>query len=213
MGRNEEKLNALCDEINKNSDNKASFFVADLEKDDIEEIAQKIDKETDGIDILVNNAGIARDSLLLRMTEKDFLNTMNVNLLSIFKLSKKFIRNMIKNKFGRIINISSVVGFTGNAGQTAYTASKAAIIGFTKSLALEVASKNVTANCIAPGFIATQMTKNLKNEIKEYIIEKIPLNRMGLAKEIAAGILYLASQEAAYITGTTLHINGGMYMN
>ncbi len=165
-----------------------------------------------GVSILVNNAGLTRDNLFMRMSQEEWDQVIAVNLTATFRLSRAALRGMMKARWGRIVNISSVVGVTGNPGQGNYAASKAGMIGMTKSLAAEVASRNVTANCIAPGFIRTAMTDALKEEQKAKINAVIPAGRMGEAEEIAAAALYLASEEAAYVTGQTLHVNGGMAM-
>lgn len=165
-----------------------------------------------GVAILVNNAGLTRDNLFMRMSQEEWDQVIAVNLTATFRLSRAALRGMMKARWGRIVNISSVVGVTGNPGQGNYAASKAGMIGMTKSLAAEVASRNVTANCIAPGFIRTAMTDALKDEQKAKINAVIPAGRMGEAEEIAAAALYLASEEAAYVTGQTLHVNGGMAM-
>ena len=164
------------------------------------------------VDILVNNAGITRDNLFMRMSEDEWLDVLNVNLTSAFRLSKGVMRGMMKARWGRIINISSIVGATGNPGQANYAASKAGMVGMAKSLAYEVASRGITVNAVAPGFIATAMTDKLTDDQKDKINVQIPAGRMGTPAEIAAATLYLASNEAAYVTGTTLHVNGGMAM-
>jgi 3-oxoacyl-[acyl-carrier protein] reductase len=164
------------------------------------------------LDILVANAGITKDGLLLRMKDEDFQNVLKVNLESYFRLSRAALRNMMKNRWGRIIGITSVVGVTGNPGQANYAASKAGMIGFTKALAAEVASRNVTANCIAPGFIASAMTDVLNEAQRTAALSKIPAGRLGEASEVAGAAVYLASDEAGYMTGQTLHVNGGMAM-
>ncbi|MDW4496828.1 3-oxoacyl-[acyl-carrier-protein] reductase [Sulfitobacter sp. D35] len=164
------------------------------------------------VDILVNNAGITRDNVFMRMSDDEWSAVLAVNLTATFKLCKGVMRTMMKNRWGRIVNISSVVGATGNPGQANYAASKAGMVGMTKSLAYEVASRGITVNAVAPGFIATAMTDKLTDDQKTGIMEQIPAGRMGEPTEIAAAVLYLASQEAAYVTGTTLHVNGGMAM-
>jgi 3-oxoacyl-[acyl-carrier protein] reductase len=164
------------------------------------------------LDILVANAGITKDGLLLRMKDEDFQNVLKINLESYFRLSRAALRNMMKNRWGRIIGITSVVGVTGNPGQANYAASKAGMIGFTKALAAEVASRNVTANCIAPGFISSPMTDVLNEAQKTALLGKIPAGRLGEGSDVAAAAVYLASDEAGYMTGQTLHINGGMAM-
>ncbi|MDZ4761022.1 MAG: 3-oxoacyl-[acyl-carrier-protein] reductase [Alphaproteobacteria bacterium] len=165
-----------------------------------------------GLDILVSNAGFTRDGLLLRMKDEDWESVLNVNLGAYFRLARAAMRGMMKRRHGRIIGITSVVGVTGNAGQTNYAASKAGMIGFTKSLAAEVASRNITVNCVAPGFIATPMTDALKDDQKAGLLKTIPAGRLGSGADIAAAVVYLASDESAYITGQTLHVNGGMAM-
>lgn len=162
--------------------------------------------------VLVNNAGITRDNLLMRMKDEEWDDIINTNLSSVFRMSKAVLRGMMKAKTGRIINISSVVGSTGNAGQANYAAAKAGMIGFTKSMAKEVGSRNITVNTVAPGFIDTDMTKELGDDIKTTLLASIPLARLGQAQEIAHAVSFLASEGAAYITGETLHVNGGMFM-
>jgi len=163
-------------------------------------------------DILVNNAGITRDTLLMRMKDDDWDAIMQTNLASVYKLSKACLRAMMKNRFGRIISIASVVGLTGNPGQTNYAAAKAGIIGFSKSLAREVGSRNITVNAVAPGFIDTDMTRELSDEARSSLIGQIPLERLGAVDDIASAVEFLASEKAAYITGETINVNGGMYM-
>ncbi|WP_282602303.1 3-oxoacyl-ACP reductase FabG [Paracoccus sp. PARArs4] len=165
-----------------------------------------------GLDILVNNAGITRDNLFMRMSDDEWAQVLDVNLSSVFKLSRGVLRGMMKARWGRIINITSVVGATGNPGQGNYAAAKAGVVGMSKSLAYEVASRGITVNCVAPGFIATAMTEKLNDEQKAKISGQIPSGRMGTPEEIAAAVLYLASPEAGYVTGATLHVNGGMAM-
>ncbi len=164
------------------------------------------------VDILVNNAGITRDNLFMRMSDEDWQSVIDVNLTSTMKLCKGAIRGMMKSRWGRIINVSSVVGATGNPGQANYAASKAGMVGMSKSLAYEVASRGITVNCVAPGFITTAMTDKLTDDQKSGILTNVPAGRMGDAREIAASVLYLASDEAGYMTGATLHVNGGMAM-
>lgn len=163
--------------------------------------------------ILVNNAAITQDNLLLRMKDDEWDRVIQTNLSSIFKLTRICLRDMLKARWGRIINMSSIVGTTGNPGQVNYAAAKAGLVGFTKALALEVGSRSITANAVAPGFIDTDMTRALSEEQRKTLMERIPLQRLGHADEIAAAVVFLASEEAGYITGQTLHINGGMYMN
>ena len=164
------------------------------------------------IDILVNNAGITKDNLLIRMKEDDIDNVININLLSLIKISKCVLKNMMKQKFGRIISISSVVGFTGNPGQVNYCASKSGITGFTKSLALEVASRGITVNAIAPGYISSAMTDKLSDIQRDSIISDIPVGRIGRPSDISNAVLFLAREDASYITGNTIHVNGGLAM-
>ncbi|MBM7036585.1 3-oxoacyl-ACP reductase FabG [Vibrio ulleungensis] len=178
----------------------------------IETVLKGINQEFGAIDILVNNAGITRDNLLMRMKDDEWTDIMDTNLTSIFRLSKAVLRGMMKKKCGRIVNVGSVVGTMGNAGQTNYAAAKAGVIGFTKSMAREVASRGVTINTVAPGFIETDMTKALNDEQRAATLSNVPAGRLGDPKEIAAAVAFLASPEAAYITGETLHVNGGMYM-
>jgi 3-oxoacyl-[acyl-carrier protein] reductase len=164
------------------------------------------------VDILVNNAGITRDNIFMRMSDEEWSSVLEVNLTSTMRLCKGVIRGMMKARWGRIVNISSVVGATGNPGQANYAASKAGVVGMSKSIAYEVASRGITVNCVAPGFITTAMTDKLTDDQKAGILAQVPAGRMGEADEIAAAVLYLASPEAAYVTGTTLHVNGGMAM-
>ena len=196
------------------SNNVKSFAIqGDVTKfEDCEKFVKQIIEEFGNIDVLVNNAGITRDTLLMRMKEDDFKQVIDTNLVGTFNVTKNVISYMMKARNGRIINISSVVGISGNAGQTNYAASKAGIIGFTKSLAKEVASRNITVNAVAPGFIDTQMTAVLKEDIKEDIAKKIPLKRMGTPQDVANVVKFLASSDSSYITGQVIHIDGGMLM-
>jgi len=182
------------------------------ENKSIESLIKHIEEIYGDINILVNNAGITKDTLLMKMKDEDWDEVINTNLKSVFKLSQSVIRKMMKNRYGRIINISSVVGHTGNAGQTNYTAAKAGMSGFTKSLAQEVGSRGITVNCVAPGFIDTDMTRNLPEDYKKQLLNKIPLGKLGSPNDIANAVAFLASDNASYITGETLHINGGMLM-
>lgn len=184
--------------------------VTDVES--IEAVLKNITDEFGGVDILVNNAGITRDNLLMRMKDDEWTDILDTNLTSIFRLSKAVLRGMMKKRHGRIINIGSVVGTMGNAGQTNYAAAKAGVIGFTKAMAREVASRGVTVNTVAPGFIETDMTKALNDEQRAATLVQVPAGRLGDPREIASAVVFLASPEAAYITGETLHVNGGMYM-
>lgn len=178
----------------------------------IASIFTMIKNEYGAIDILINNAGITRDNLFMRMKADEWQDIIDTNLSSVFKISKAVIRPMMKNRTGRIINIGSVVGTMGNAGQVNYATAKAGLIGFTKSLAREVASRGITVNTVSPGFIDTDMTQSLTDEQKEAIFAQVPANRLGKPEEIANAVAFLASDSAAYITGETLHVNGGMYM-
>jgi 3-oxoacyl-[acyl-carrier protein] reductase len=172
-----------------------------------------IEQRFGAISILVNNAGITRDNLLLRMKDEEWDDIMSTNLKSVFRLSKLVLRGMMKARFGRIINITSVVGTTGNAGQTNYSAAKSGIVGFSKSLAREIGSRNITVNCIAPGFIDTDMTRSLGEEQREALIRQIPLGRLGRVEDVAAAAVFLASAGGSYMTGCTMHVNGGMHMD
>lgn len=180
--------------------------------EDSERMVKDIIEEFNHIDILVNNAGITKDMLLMRMKKEDFESVIGVNLVGTFNITKNVIQYMMKNRSGRIINVSSVVGISGNAGQTNYSASKAGIIGFTKSLAKEVGSRNILVNAVAPGFIETQMTDVLKEEVKEEISKTIPLKRMGTVEDVANVVKFLASKDSSYITGQVINIDGGMLM-
>ncbi|MFZ5675158.1 MAG: 3-oxoacyl-[acyl-carrier-protein] reductase [Pseudomonadota bacterium] len=180
--------------------------------EEVEKLVPAAETAMGSLDILVNNAGITRDGLAMRMKDDDWAQVLDVNLTASFRLSRAAMRGMMKRRYGRIIGITSVVGVTGNAGQANYAASKAGMIGMTKALAQELASRNVTVNCIAPGFIATPMTDALNDKQKEAIIAKVPAGRLGTSDDVAAAALYLASAEAAYMTGQTLHVNGGMAM-
>ena len=178
----------------------------------IDQVHSEIRKQYGEIAILVNNAGITRDNLLARMSDEEWDDIMTTNLKSVFRLSRAVLRGMMKARHGRIINISSVVGSMGNAGQANYAASKAGMIGFSKSLAREIGSRNITVNCVAPGFIATDMTEALSQEQRDLLIAQVPLKRLGEVVDIAAAVAFLAGPGAAYITGATLHVNGGMHM-
>lgn len=180
--------------------------------DSVKALFATIKEKAGDVDILVNNAGITRDNLLMRMKDDEWQDIVDTNLTSLFRTSKAVMRPMMKKRHGRIINIGSVVGTMGNAGQTNYAAAKAGLIGFTKSLAREVASRQITVNAIAPGFIQTDMTDELTEDQQQAIMSQVPMERLGQAQEIANAVLFLASDSAAYITGETLHVNGGMYM-
>lgn len=208
-GTNLSNLEKLANELKTS----VSIEVCNLQDDEaVSGLVDKICNEHGKLDILVCNAGVTKDNLSLRMSIEDFDTVININLRSAFILNKAAVKRMIKQKFGRIINISSIVGTTGNLGQANYTAAKAGMVGMSKSLALEVASRGVTINCIAPGFIDTAMTDKLSNEIKTELLKKVPCGRLGNAADIANGVVFLASKEAEYITGQTLHVNGGMAM-
>ncbi len=179
----------------------------------IEAALGDIQKQFGDIAVLVNNAGITRDNLLLRMKDEEWDDIMSTNLKSVYRLSKLVLRGMMKARFGRIINITSVVGATGNAGQSNYAAAKSGIVGFSKSLAREVGSRNITVNCVAPGFIDTDMTRALSDQQRAALLTQIPLGRLGEAQDVAAAVAFLASPGAGYVTGCTLHVNGGMHMD
>jgi 3-oxoacyl-[acyl-carrier protein] reductase len=176
-------------------------------------VVEAVQKEFGDILILVNNAGITRDNLALRMKDADWDEVMETNLRAVFRLSRAVMRGMMKARWGRIINITSVVGASGNPGQANYAAAKAAVVGMTKSLAREIGSRNITVNCVAPGFIDTDMTRALADEQRKALLAQIPLGRLGKVEDIAAAVAYLASPGADYVTGTVLHVNGGMYMS
>jgi 3-oxoacyl-[acyl-carrier protein] reductase len=179
---------------------------------DIDRLAKEAEAAMGKLDILVNNAGITRDNISMRMKDEEWEKVLQVNLSGTFRLTRAAMRGMMRRRFGRVINITSIVGVTGNPGQANYAAAKAGLIGMSKSLAQELASRGITVNCVAPGFIATPMTDVLSEEQKKAILARVPADRLGTPEEIAAGVVYLASDEAAYVTGQTLHINGGMAM-
>jgi 3-oxoacyl-[acyl-carrier protein] reductase len=207
-GSKQEKLDALAAELSG-----AIPIACDLSKlDTVENLIKEAEEKLGGLDILICNAGVTKDNLSLRMKDEEWQQVLDINLTASFKMSRAAMRGMLKRRAGRIIYITSVVGWTGNPGQANYCASKAGLTGMAKSLAQEVASRNITVNCIAPGFIETAMTGALNDEQKARINQNIPLARMGTVNEIAAGALFLASDEASYITGQTLHLNGGMLM-
>ena len=208
-GTRQDVLNNIVSEFG----NEAKGIVTDLnDKDDIISLADEAEKCFGQIDVLINNAGVTADNLFMRMKDEDWEKVININLTAAMRLTRQVIRGMIKKRFGRVIFISSVVGYTGNAGQTNYSASKSALVGLTKSLALEVASRGITCNLIAPGFISTPMTDKLSDDQKNNIVKNIPVNRLGMPDDISNACVYLASDEASFITGSTLHINGGMSM-
>jgi len=207
-GTNEEKLNDL----------KKKFPNIHIEKfkldnhNKIDEFVDKIDKNLKGLDILINNAGITLDNLAIRLTEENWKKVLDINLTASFLMCKYAIKKMLKNKYGKIINITSVVGHTGNLGQANYAASKAGIIAFSKSLAIEYAKKNININCVSPGFIKTEMTDNINEEFKKTLINKIPSGDLGTGEDVSNCVAFLASDLAKYINGETIHVNGGMYM-
>ena len=209
-GTNSEKLEKVCTEINHLNLRTLVCNLADTEETNA--LFGKAEELFGQVDILVNNAGITKDKLVFMMRDEDFDNVINVNLGATFKLSRSALKSMMKRQSGRIINVTSIIGVTGNVGQANYAASKAGIIGMSKSMALESASKGVTINCVAPGFIDTPMTEKLSDKIKDSIMTKIPQQKMGTPEEIAACCLFLASDESQYLTGQTLHPNGGMIM-
>jgi 3-oxoacyl-[acyl-carrier protein] reductase len=207
-GTNEEKLNNL----------KKKFSGIHIEKfelnkhDQIEEFIEKINKKLDGLDVLINNAGITLDNLSIRLTEENWKKVLDINLTSSFLMCKYAIKKMLKKKYGKIINITSIVGHTGNLGQANYAASKAGIIAFSKSLAIEYARKNINVNCVSPGFIKTEMTDKISDEFKKTLINKIPSGNLGTGEDVSNCVAFLASDMANYINGETIHVNGGMYM-
>ena len=208
-GRNGDKLAELAKILGE----RVHVLPADLSNDEaIGDLVKRAEEAMGQIDILVNNAGLTKDGLSMRMSREDWQNVLDVNLTAPFRLAQAVQRGMMKRRWGRIINISSVVGVTGNPGQCNYVASKAGMIGWTKAMAAEIASRNITVNCIAPGFIATPMTEVLTDEQKAKINANIPMGRMGSSEDIAAAAAFLASAEASYVTGQTLHVNGGMAM-
>lgn len=208
-GTNDEKL----DNLNKKEGNIYSSISCDLSnRSELDSFVEKVNEKLDQIDILINNAGITKDQLAIRMKDDDWNNVIETNLYSAFFLSKLVLKGMMKRKFGRIIQITSVVGFTGNPGQVNYAASKLGLVGMSKSLAMEVASRNITVNCIAPGFIDTPMTNALNEEQKSNLENKIPAKRLGSPEDVAAAVIYLASEEASYVNGATIHVNGGLAM-
>ena len=179
----------------------------------IEEFIDNASLELGGLDILINNAGTNADNLSLRMKVEEWKKVVDVNLTSTFLLSKYAIKKMLKNKFGRVVNVTSVVGHTGNLGQSNYAASKAGIIGMSKSLAIEYAKKNITINCVSPGFIVSDMTMNIAEKVKLYLTSRIPMGKLGTGEDVSNCVAFLSSDQASYITGETIHVNGGMYMS
>ena len=206
-GTRKESLNTLSSELGEN----AHVTPADLlDAQSVEGLIGLAEEVIGGVDILVNNAGLTRDMLSMRLTDDDWQSVIDVNLTATFRLSRAVIRGMIKRRWGRIINIASVVGVTGNAGQANYAASKAGIIGLTKALSKEFGKKNIRVNCIAPGFIQTEMTNDINDEIKKSMMQGIPLNRFGLAEDVSSLVSYLSSKKSSYITGQTINVDGGM---
>jgi 3-oxoacyl-[acyl-carrier protein] reductase len=203
----------VLDDMKAKLGERAHALACDLTRpDEVEKLVPRAEAQMGSLDILVSNAGITRDMLALRMKDEDWAAVLDVNLTAAFRLARAALRGMMKRRFGRIIGIASVVGVTGNAGQANYAASKAGMIGMTKALAQEVASRGITANCVAPGFIETAMTASLNDKQREAILGSVPSGRLGSPGEVAAAVVYLASAEAAYVTGQTLHVNGGMAM-
>ncbi|MEY9781835.1 3-oxoacyl-[acyl-carrier-protein] reductase [Sinorhizobium fredii] len=208
-GTRVEKLEALANSLGE----RVQIFPANLsDRAEVKALGEKAETELGGVDILVNNAGITKDGLFVRMSDEDWDNVLEVNLTAVFRLTRELTHPMMRRRFGRIVNITSVVGVTGNPGQANYCASKAGMIGFSKSLAQEIATRNVTVNCVAPGFIESAMTGKLNDKQKEGIMTAIPMRRMGSGAEVASAVAYLASNEAGYVTGQTIHVNGGMAM-
>ena len=207
-GTNLEKLNSLKD---KNPNLITEQF--DISKHDkIDEFIERVFSNLGGLDILINNAGITKDNLSLRMKNEEWQKVIDVNLTSTFYWCKSSIKKMLKNKFGRIVNITSIVGHTGNVGQGNYSASKAGVVSMSKSLAIEYAKKNITINCVSPGFIKTNMTDKISDQFKSELLSRIPMNRLGSGEDVSNTVAFLSSNESSYITGETIHVNGGMYM-
>lgn len=210
-GRKKDVLDALAEKLGDKS--RVHVIVGDLSTaEQAEQVMADAEAAMGHVDILINNAGLTKDTLAMRMTDEMWQNVIDVNLTGAFRLTRTAIKGMMKRRYGRVINIASIVGVTGNPGQANYCASKAGLIGMTKSMAQEVGSRGITLNCVAPGFIATAMTDTLNDDQKATINAKIPAQRMGQPEEIASAVVYLASDEAAYVTGQTLHVNGGMAM-
>ena len=209
---NREVVNAAAQALSEKYDNARAFFMNVADETNVQDCIKEVINEFGRIDILVNNAGITRDNLMIRMKKEDWDAVIAVNLSGTFNVSRAVIKYMMKARYGRIINIASVVGVVGNAGQVNYSASKAGVIGMTKTMAKEFASRNVTVNAIAPGYIETDMTKNLPDEAKQIFMKKIPLKRAGTSEDVAGTAVFLASDEASYITGQVLCVDGGMVM-
>jgi 3-oxoacyl-[acyl-carrier protein] reductase len=208
-GTNSEKLDKLKKEYPNIKVKK--FNIA--EHDGIETFIENVSLELGEIDVLVNNAGVNKDNLSIRMSDEEWKKVIDINLTSTFLLSKNAIKRMLKKKYGRIVNITSVVGHTGNLGQSNYSASKAAIIGMSKSLATEYAKKNITINCVSPGFIVSDMTMNIAEKVKLYLTSRIPMGKLGSGEDVSNCVAFLSSDQASYVTGETIHVNGGMYMS
>ena len=208
-GTNEEKLKNLKTKFSKIEVKK--FKLDQHEK--IDEFIENVNNELGGIDVLVNNAGITLDNLSIRLTEENWKKVLDINLTSTFLMCKSTIKRMLKNKYGKIINITSIVGHTGNLGQANYSASKAGIVAFSKSLAIEYARKNININCVSPGFIKTEMTDKINEEFKKSLIDKIPSGNLGTGEDVSNCVAFLASDLSKYINGETIHVNGGMYMS
>ena len=211
INRNLERGSAVLTEIKKARGEGWSLLGDVADRETAENLAEEALKLTGGIDILVNNAGITRDNLFMRMKPEEWEQVLGVNLNGVYYITRSLIRHMVKQRFGRIVNIGSVVGSTGNPGQVNYSTTKAGLIGFTKSLAKELGGRNITVNAISPGFIETDMTEELNEKQNEAILSQVPLGRMGSAQEVAWAVRFLVSDQAAYITGSTLHVNGGLY--
>ena len=207
-GTNNEKL----EELKKNYPKieTVKFDISEHEK--IDEFIENVFSKLGGLDILINNAGITKDNLSLRMKNDEWQKIIDINLSSTFYLCKSAIKKMLKNKYGRIVNITSIVGHTGNIGQANYSASKAGVVAMSKSLAIEYAKKNISVNCVSPGFIQTKMTENISEEMKNTLLSRIPMNKLGTADDVSNTVAFLCSESSSYITGETIHVNGGMYM-
>ncbi len=207
-GTNNEKLEALKKNYPKIETVK--FDISEHEK--IDEFIENVFSKLGGLDILINNAGITKDNLSLRMKNDEWQKIIDINLSSTFYLCKSAIKKMLKNKYGRIVNITSIVGHTGNIGQANYSASKAGVVAMSKSLAIEYAKKNISVNCVSPGFIQTKMTEKISEEMKNTLLSRIPMNKLGTADDVSNTVAFLCSESSSYITGETIHVNGGMYM-
>ena len=207
-GTNNEKLEALKKNYPKIET--AKFDIS--EHENIDEFIENVFSKLGGLDILINNAGITKDNLSLRMKNDEWQKIIDINLSSTFYLCKSAIKKMLKNKYGRIVNITSIVGHTGNIGQANYSASKAGVVAMSKSLAIEYAKKNISVNCVSPGFIQTKMTENISEEMKNTLLSRIPMNKLGTPDDVSNTVAFLCSESSSYITGETIHVNGGMYM-